>query len=289
MAFRDTLLLLDTYPDPTPASAIDDAVAMAQAMGARISALSCAIMLPGTGSILADKLLDIPAILVEEGRKSLSNAEAALSRFQRVAEERGIFQEIILERFSKSAVSDLFVEHARVRDLTILPMPKRENVGRLSAESMVGYAEEIVLGSGRPTVFLAHNRMSDKKLALDAVVVGWDCSRPAARAVADALPILEIAKRVIIVTVTQTKSTESKASAAALAGNLKHHGIHVDLETVDANGREIGDVLLKHAASRSADLLVMGAYGHSRLRETFFGGTTRSLLERSSTPILLAH
>jgi hypothetical protein len=112
MAFRDILLMLDTYPEPTPASAIDDAVALAQAMGAKISALACAIMLPGTGNILADTLLDVPTILVEEGGKSLSNAEAVLSRFQRAAEERGIFQERILERFPKSAVSDLFIEHA---------------------------------------------------------------------------------------------------------------------------------------------------------------------------------
>src|SRR5450756_2459284 len=110
MAFRDILLLLDTYPEPTPASAIDDAVVLAQVMGAKISALACAIMLPGTGSILADTLLDVPTILVEEGGKSLSNAEAILSRFQRAAEERGIFQERILERFPKSALSDLFIE-----------------------------------------------------------------------------------------------------------------------------------------------------------------------------------
>ena len=75
MVFRDILLVLDTYPDPTPPSAMDDALAIAQALGARISALACAIMLPSTGNILADTLLDIPTILVEEGGKSLANAE----------------------------------------------------------------------------------------------------------------------------------------------------------------------------------------------------------------------
>jgi nucleotide-binding universal stress UspA family protein len=289
MAFRDILLLLDTYPEPTPASAIDDAVVLSQAMGAKISALACAIMLPGTGNILADTLLDVPKILVEEGGKSLSNAEAVLSRFQRAAEERGIFQERILERFPKLAVSDLFIEHARVRDLSIVPIPEEETVGRLSAQSMVGYAEQIVFGSGRPTIFLRRNRISERKVAIDTVIVGWDCSRPASRAVADALPILEVAKQVIIVKVTSTKPAESKASAAALARNLTHHGVRVVQETVDADGQEIGDVLLNYVASSSADLLVMGAYGTSRLRETVFGGTTRSLLARSSTPILLAH
>ena len=134
MVFRDILLVLDTYPDPTPPSAMDDALAIAQALGARISALACAIMLPSTGNILADTLLDIPTILVEEAGKSLANAEAALLRFRRAAEGRGIFQESILERFPKSAVAEIFVEYARVRDLTIVPMAEVEGVGRMSAE-----------------------------------------------------------------------------------------------------------------------------------------------------------
>ena len=289
MVFRDILLVLDTYPDPTPPSAMDDALAIAQALGARISALACAIMLPSTGNILADTLLDIPTILVEEGGKSLANAEAALSRFRRAAEERGIFQESILERFPKSAVAELFVEYARVRDLTIVPMADVEGAGRMSAESMIGYAEQIVFGSGRPTIFLRHNHRGDRKVALDTVIIGWDCSRPASRAVADALPILEIAKRVVAVTMTNMKSMESKASGVALAKNLAHHGVRVDLETVNVERREIGDALLDYVATRGGDLLVVGAYGHSRLRETVFGGTTRSLIERSPAPILLAH
>ena len=163
MVFRDILLVLDTYPDPTPPSAMDDAIAIAQALGARISALACAIMLPSTGNILADTLLDMPTILVEEGGKSLANAEAALSRFRRAAEERGIFQESILERFPKSAVAEIFVEYARVRDLTIVPMAEVEGVGRMSAELMIAYAEQIVFGSGRPTIFLRHNQRRRQK------------------------------------------------------------------------------------------------------------------------------
>lgn len=210
-------------------------------------------------------------------------------RFRRAAEGRGIFQESILERFPKSAVAEIFVEYARVRDLTIVPMADEEGVSRMSAELMIGYAEQIVFGSGRPTIFLRHNHKGDRKVVFDTVIIGWDCSRPASRAVADALPILEIAKRVVAVTITDMKSKELKASGVALAKNLAHHGVRVDLETVNVGQREIGDVLLDYVATRRGDLLVMGAYGHSRLRETVFGGTTRSLIERSSAPILLAH
>ena len=75
MVFRDILLVFDTYPDPTPPSAMDDALAIAQALGARISALACAIMLPSTGNILADTLLDMPTILVEEGGEEFSETQ----------------------------------------------------------------------------------------------------------------------------------------------------------------------------------------------------------------------
>ena len=90
-------------------------------------------------------------------------------------------------------------------------------------------------------------------------------------------------------TITDMKSMESKASGVALAKNFAHHGVRVDLETVNVGQREIGDALLDYVATHRGDLLVMGAYGHSRLRETVFGGTTRSLIERSPAPILLAH
>ena len=121
------------------------------------------------------------------------------------------------------------------------------------------------------------------------MVVAWDFSQPAARAVADALPILEKAKRVELLTVTNEKVLPSKRSPADLAKNLAYHGVDVTIETVDALEEEIGDVLESYADIHKTDLLVMGAYGHSRVREFILGGATKSMLSRPPIPILLSH
>jgi nucleotide-binding universal stress UspA family protein len=151
------------------------------------------------------------------------------------------------------------------------------------------YAESIIFGSGRPTVVLPETPKRAGAFALNTVVVAWDYSRPAARAVADSIPILERAKLVRIVVVTNEKVFDTKRSGPELAKHLARHGVEVVLDTVDAAGRGIGDVLESYVASRNVDLLVMGAYGHSRIREFILGGATKSMLSRPPLPIFLSH
>jgi nucleotide-binding universal stress UspA family protein len=124
---------------------------------------------------------------------------------------------------------------------------------------------------------------------LGTVAVAWDFSRAAARAVSDAMPLLEKAKKVRIVTVVNEKKLDSKHSAEALARNLARHGIDVVLDKVDAAGRGIGDVLEAYTISHKADVLVMGAYGNARWREFILGGATKSLLSKPPLPILFSH
>ena len=121
------------------------------------------------------------------------------------------------------------------------------------------------------------------------MIVAWDFSRPAARAVADAMPILEKAKRVCVLTVTKEKAIDTRRSGAELAKYLARHGVEVVLDEVDAKGRGIGDVFEAHVTYRNANLLVMGAYGHSRIREFILGGATKRILARPPVPTLLSH
>ena len=92
-----------------------------------------------------------------------------------------------------------------------------------------------------------------------------------------------------VVTVTNEKVIDSKRSGAELAKHLARHGVDVVLDTVDAAGRGIGEVLDSYVASRNADILVMGAYGHSRIREFILGGATKSMLMRPLLPVFLSH
>ncbi|MDP2296542.1 MAG: universal stress protein [Pseudolabrys sp.] len=282
MAVKDILLALTTYPEPTPVSAVDDAVAVAAALGAKISAVACEVRFKAPHNVLSDALIDIPAMAAAETQKSAANAASLLSAFQAAAEKRGVLQDRILEHGLTMSVPDMLVDYARLRDLTIVPLAEGDNIDHW-------FAESIIFGSGRPTLVLPPKRQKPGPFVLDSVVVAWDFSRPAARAVADALPILTMAKKVFVVTITNEKVIDSKRSGAELAKHLARHGVEVVLDTVDAGGKAIGEVLEGYVASRKADLLVMGAFGHSRLRDFVMGGATKSMLAKTTLPVLLSH
>jgi nucleotide-binding universal stress UspA family protein len=282
MPFKDILIALTTYPEPTAVSAVEDAVSISVALGARISAIAGQVKIPVPGSVLSHALGDIPAMIGAEAKKSATNAEKLLAAFQDIAEKRGVFQERILETCLTSEVPDVLVDYARLRDLTILPMPERDYIRQW-------FAEAIIFGSGLPTMILPQVRKRAGEFALNTVVVAWDFGRAAARAVADALPLLEKAKRVFVLTVTNEKVIDTKRSGAELAKHLARHGVNVTLDVVDAGGRSVGEAMESHVTSRNGDLLVMGAYGHSRLREFILGGATKSMLARPPVPIFFSH
>jgi nucleotide-binding universal stress UspA family protein len=282
MSFKDVLIALTTYPQPTPVSAVDDAVDLAAALGAKVSAIACEVKITAPGSPLGNYLLDIPAMVAAEVNKSATNAQQLLAAFQAAAEKSGVFRERISEQCLTSEVPDVFIEYARLRDLTIVPVPEGNYFDQW-------YAESIIFGSGRPTVVLPHTRKRTGSFALDTVIVAWDFSRSATRAVADAMPILEKAKRVCVLTVTKEKAIDTRRSGAELAKYLARHSVDVVLDEVDAKGRDIGDMFEAHVTYRNANLLVMGAYGHSRVREFVLGGATKSMLARPPVPIFLSH
>jgi nucleotide-binding universal stress UspA family protein len=251
-------------------------------LGAKISAIACEVKIKAPGSPLGNYLLDVPAMVAAEVKKSATNTQQLLAAFQEAAEKRGVFQERISEQCLTSEVPEVLIEYSRLRDLTIVPVPEGDYFDQW-------YAESVIFGSGRPTVVLPHTRTRTGSFALNTVIVAWDFSRPAARAIADAMPILEKAKRVCVLTVTKEKAIDTRRSGAELAKHLARHGVDVVLDEVDAKGRSIGDVFEAHLTYRNANLLVMGAYGHSRIREFILGGATNRMLTRPPVPILLSH
>ena len=282
MAFEDILVSLTTYPERTKPSGIDDAVVLAAALESRISAIACEVKVPAPASPLGSALLNVPALVSAELKKSVAAAAQELAEFQKAAEQRGVFQEVILEKCTTPVFPDLVTDYARLRDLTVVPMPDVDTVERWLAETLI-------FGSGRPTVVLPERPRWSKAVALNTVVVAWDFSRNSTRAVADALPLLKKAKLVCILTVNNEKVFTSGRSGAELAKYLARHGINVVLDEVDAAGRDIATVFESHLTLRDADLLVMGAYGHSRFREFVLGGATRSMLVRPPVPVFLSH
>lgn len=277
MAFKDILLTLTSYPEPTPVSVVEDAISVAAVLGAHIAALSCEMHVQVPGHFISGSVVGLPGIIAGEAGKSRRNAEDLIAAFEAAAAKSGVSREAILQKCKTFEVPELLAEYARLRDLTIMPESQDQS-----------YAEAVIFGSGRPTLILPQNPRS-RPFELGTVAVAWDFSRAAARAVSDALPLLERAKRVRVVTVLNEKHLDRKHSAEELSKNLARHGIDVVLDRVDAEGRPIGEVLEAYVASHAADMLVMGAYGHSRLREFVLGGATQSLLSKPPLPVLLSH
>ena len=280
MAFKDILLVLITYPEATEASEIGEAVSFAGALDARISALACVVKVRAPSQhLLSDAF--VAGLVDLERKKSADTAAELLAIFETSAKKAGVFQDSLTEACLTSDAPDLITRKARLRDLTIVPAISEGTNYRW-------FAESIVFGSGRP-ILLLPRRGHNRELALDNVVIAWDGSRPAARAVADALPILERAKEVRIVTVVNEKELSSESPAVELSRYLERRGIAAKSDCVDAAGRQIGEVFKSHLTSNQTDLLVMGAYGHSRVREFILGGATRSMLIKAPLPILLSH
>jgi len=279
MPFKDILLTLTSYPDPAPVSVVEDAVSIAATLGAHLSAISCEIHVEVPGHFLAGSIANLPGIVATETERSRKNAKDLLAAFDAAAERAGVPHEIFLENSPTYKVPDLLTDYARLRDLTIMPVPESYDQW---------YAETVIFGSGRPTLILPTVPRS-RPFELGTLAVAWDFSRAAARAVADALPLLEQAKNVRLVTVVNEKMLDTMHSAEELAKNLARHGIDVVLDKVDAKGKPIGEILEAYVLSHGIDLLAMGAYGHSRWREFVLGGATKSLMSRPPLPILFSH
>jgi nucleotide-binding universal stress UspA family protein len=282
MAIKDILLALNTYPDATPESSVADAVAIASALDARLAAIACKVKIKLPGSLLGNMLIDLPGMAAAEAKKSADSASRLLALFNDETKKQGVAAETISETCFTMEVPEILVEYARLRDLTILPVPEGSDFDQW-------YAESIIFGSGRPALVVPHDWKRRLPFRLETAVVAWDFSKAATRSVADAIPVLQKAKNVYIVTVTNEKEIDTRRSASELAKHLTHHGVKVTVETTDAAGRDIGTAITSYCATREADLLVMGAYGHSRLREFILGGATRGILSQPTLPVFMSH
>lgn len=178
------------------------------------------------------------------------------------------------------------VAHGRCTDLCVMGQADRGDLATLFAEELV---TTTMLSSGRPTLIVPYTGC--RPTLGENVLIAWDGGREAARAVSDALPILERAKQVNVLTVgvESNAHTADGQAAARLAAYLREHGIDIGVTRSDLPEIKVGEWLLSRAADLGADLIVMGGYGHARLRELVLGGVTRTMLEAMTVPVLMSH
>lgn len=278
---KDILLYIDTYPQPVAPEAIDQAVAFAAAVGGDLTALAVQVDLRTPGNYLADHVAGLHALCADEEQKSLTAAGQGLAYFEEVCARRGVQGTGQVDTVDAHRVGDRLAGYARTRDLCLIPI-----ADHLAEER--AFAETVIFGSGRPV--LAYRPTGGHLMfgELKTVVIAWDASPHAARAMGDALPILQAASEVRIVTVLNDKLPVRAGATQEAVRHLRAHGIAPIADEIQGGGRHAGSAIADYARDTAADLIVMGAYGRSRLREFVLGGATRTLLTELKTPLFLA-
>jgi nucleotide-binding universal stress UspA family protein len=149
--------------------------------------------------------------------------------------------------------------------------------------------ERVALAAGRPVLAIPYAGRFEA--VGRRVLIGWDASREATRAVADAMPLLAAAETVSVLSIDPREgpSAHGPVPGADISPHLARHGVNATVERTVSAGVPAGDLLLSRAADLGADLLVVGAYGHSRARELLLGGVTRTLLQSMTLPVLMSH
>lgn len=280
MAIKDILLQVDSSRGNQ--ARVDAALALADAFEAHLTALT---LLPEP-YIPAAVGVNIPPEIFEQQRQRAE--EEANAILDRVDERAGKFGRPIERRYEIAALDRLPVllaRHARHADLTIIGQPDPEENGTDQALLV----EAAFMSSGRPALIIPY--IGARRMPPETVICCWDGSREAARAINDAIPFLAKARRVLVTVVDPERlgGRVGPIAGADIATHLAHHGIQVEVKDVESGGLAVADVLLSLAADEVADLLVMGGYGHSRLREIVFGGTTQHILEHMTVPVLMSH
>jgi nucleotide-binding universal stress UspA family protein len=259
--------------------AADFAISLAAGFSAHIAGVAFIYEPIIPGDMLGGIPTDLIEVQREENRKA---AEAAVDRFEAAAKAAALSAETRVVDASLAGAADLFGRIARRFDIAVVGQARREQGA--SEELLI---EGALFGSGRPIVVVPYTQKEGLKL--DRILICWDGSRPAARAIADAIPLLGRAKTVDIVVVIGERDKSGEITGRNMRRHLARHGIETEIKHITASGGVAQNAILAHAAETGATFIVMGGYGHSRLREFILGGVTRGILKSMPVPVLMSH
>ena len=215
-------------------------------------------------------------------RDNEAAAKAALDRFAAAAARAGVSAEPRMLSANSDNAGDQFSRIARRFDLAIVGQTETDGSG---IEAII--SESTLFGSGRPMIVVPYIQKTPFKL--DRVMVCRDGSRPAARAIADAMPLLERAENIEVVMITNERGKQDEIEGADIGQHLACHGLKVEVNRITRDNLDVANVLLSHCADSDANFIVMGGYGHSRLREFVLGGVPRTVLHSMTVPALMSH
>lgn len=273
------LVPLHTYPDGNPDSIARQVAMYAGHLQADVCALACNIDLPNPSSILGSLAINVPAMIREAKAGSRARSAALIDAMRAELDPLGIpLRSLEAERYP-AEFGDVIARQARYHDIVLFGMGRRDGLPRMTAEA-------VIFGSGRPTLLVPETTPTASP---DHVAIAWDGGSAAARAVSDAHPFLRRAGTVSIVTVAGEKPLTDDHAGERLAEYLADHDIEAQPSRLQGDGRPIADILQAHVRDVGAGLLVMGGFGHSRMRDFVLGGATRGILDDLRVPVLVSH
>jgi nucleotide-binding universal stress UspA family protein len=259
--------------------AAEFAISIAEAFEAHIAGIAFAY-----DPVITPTVMDgMSAAWIDTQRnENRAAAQAAIDKFEEGVRRKSLSGEHRLMESSLGGAANLFGRIARRFDLAVVGQTDPE---RLTADDL--FIEAALFESGRPVVVVPY--IQKQGIKLDRALVCWDASRTAARAVADAMPFLTRAKAVEIVMVSGKGDDTSEIPGVDFGQHIARHGLAVEVKRLVAEDVDVANTILSYAADCAADFIVMGGYGHSRLREFVLGGATRGILESMTVPVLMSH
>ena len=278
MPVRDILLQLNSYPEPTPSWAIESADYIAARLEAKLSIGLCEVKLPDFSTFFFEFLIQSREAVAAQNETSENNALRLREKFQSLVPPERTGETIRIECPALASPWQL-AARSRLYDFLIVPF--------YGHRETISIAEGLIFECGRSVLLLPPEGMAGHRF--DDVVVAWNGSREAARALAEALPLLAAAKSVTVATVAGDKDLTETTPAKDVVRHLSRHGIVAEGVEVPLEGGNAGEALNTFCKKRGADLLVMGAFGHARAREFLLGGATRTVLKAPHLPVLMAH
>jgi nucleotide-binding universal stress UspA family protein len=275
---KDLIVNLAIGAERDPAR--DYALTIAEAFGAHIVGMAFAYEHVLPGYVLGE----LPAELVTEAMLRHQKAvEAVVERFDASAKRGLLSAEHIVNKVLERDAPVVLASAARRFDLSVVMQSEPDGVDN---DRLI---EGLLFESGRPVNIVPYVQRDG--LSLDRVVCCWDGSRPAARAINDAMPFLTKARAVdlFIVVNEKTKNDQREIRGVRMGEHLARHDIKVEVKTSFALDIDVASTILSYVADSAATMIVMGAYGHSRVREFVLGGATRGILASMTAPVLMSH
>ncbi len=282
MAYK-TILTILTHPDDAEL-AISSAAKLARKLDAHLQILALGVdrtqvgySYLGTGAVLMEAGIE----RAEEEARSVE--AAARATLHEESEDLRYDIETIVTQLGM--ITEVVGTRARFADLVVQPRPYGTGMGG-EPEAVI----EAALFDGKAPVLVLPAKGLGENTLPKRVVLAWNQSAEAMVATRRALPLLKMADSVSITVVGPVTSGEDRSDpGGVLCQMLVRHGVHAEVAVLARTSNRVSEVLLRHATDMDADLLVMGAYGHSRFREAILGGATRNMLENATIPVLMAH